>query len=182
MSVRRIENKIQSIAAILLLIMSSMFLVYESIGLREIRNQAASIQIDSSDIKQKNRNQGDYASLFSNSDLTGWIPFVEGVEVGIASEILAKSSDTTGINMDSKFYGMYNLTVNISGIVYNFLDIPGLGHSSEVGKPVVPMMARFIEVPKDVNISLEILYEDPHEMDGFYLMTLAGNIVNSVQR
>lgn len=89
-----------------------------------------------------------------------WIPFVPGAEPGTRSQVVPKSSDTMGLCVDSNFFGMYSLTTYINETRYNVLHVPNAGHTSVVGKPAVPVVTHYLEVPENVQGSIEIVYVD----------------------
>lgn len=96
-----------------------------------------------------------------------WIPFVPGVEPETRSQVLAKSADTMGLCVDSSFFGMHSLATYINETKYNVLNVPSAGHTTALGKPSVPMITRYLEVPHNVNVSFQILYRDMQVLDGY---------------
>ncbi|ODS41762.1 MAG: hypothetical protein A7315_00165 [Candidatus Altiarchaeales archaeon WOR_SM1_79] len=97
-----------------------------------------------------------------------WVPFIAGFDPGTLSRILPKSEDTTGISVDSNIYGMYVLPTNVNGTVFHHLNVPSAGHISDVGKPAVPVITRYFEIPHNININdIEILYMDEQVLDGY---------------
>lgn len=96
-----------------------------------------------------------------------WIPFIHEAAPGSRSEVLPKSGDTMGLCVDTNFMGMYSLTTYINETLYNILHVPNAGHVSEVGKPAVPMVTRFLELPDDVQVSVEIIYEDMQVLEDY---------------
>lgn len=104
--------------------------------------------------------------IMAEDDAT-WIPFIPGAMPGSPSEVLPKSGDTMGLCVDTNFMGMYSLTTYINETRYNILHVPNAGHVSEVGKPAVPMVTRFLELPDDVQVSVEIIYEDMQVLEDY---------------
>jgi hypothetical protein len=98
-----------------------------------------------------------------------WVPFIPGSEPGSLSEIKLKSSDTMGIMVDSDIPGMYITDVLTNNTLYQKLSIPYVGYTMEIGKPEVPVIRRYLEVPYDVNLSVEIFYSNYTILDGYYI-------------
>ena len=101
---------------------------------------------------------------------TYWIPFIPDSEPGSLSEIKLKSSDTMGIMVDSDIPGMYSTNVSINNTLYQKLNIPNEGLTTEIGKPEVPVIRRYLEIPYDVDLSVEIFYSDYTELNGYNVM------------
>lgn len=99
-----------------------------------------------------------------------WIPFIDGAIPGTRSSVLPKSRDTMGLCVDSTFFGLYNYTETIDDVRYNILNVPSAGHADDIGKPAVPLVTRYFEVPFDVNISVRVLYDESQILDDFYLI------------
>ncbi|MHC4742024.1 MAG: C25 family cysteine peptidase [Planctomycetota bacterium] len=91
---------------------------------------------------------------------SNWIPFVSSSTEGALSRTMAKSSDNTGILVASEIPGMYVHDVNVEGELYQTLRIPNAGHIAEVGKPRLPVIKEFIEVPRFVDVTVEIFCSD----------------------
>ncbi len=105
----------------------------------------------------------------ANNDAS-WIPFIPEAVPGSSSEVLPKSGDTTGLCIDSNFMGMYSLPTYVNETRYNVLHIPAAGHVTEVGKPAVPKMTRFLEIPDEVQVNIEIIYEDMQILENYYVI------------
>ncbi|MHA1639099.1 MAG: C25 family cysteine peptidase [Candidatus Heimdallarchaeota archaeon] len=89
---------------------------------------------------------------------------------------MAKSRDTMGFCVDTDFYGMYRITVNATGKVFDYVNIPGAKHFTQPGKPAVPVVTRFLEIPYNydpqmnpISLSYEIMHAEYVELDGYYL-------------
>ena len=89
-----------------------------------------------------------------------WVPFIAGAELGAVHDVKLKASDNTGITVDSDIPGMYVANINIEGETYQRLTIPYAGHTTEIGKPEVPVVRRYLEIPYDVNVTVEVIYSD----------------------
>jgi hypothetical protein len=62
---------------------------------------------------------------------------------------------------------MYNTETTINGTAYNSLSMPSAGYTTIIGKPAVPMVTRFLEVPDNVNINVEVVYSQEQTLEGF---------------
>jgi len=100
-------------------------------------------------------------------DNTTWISLKPGVAPGTSSQILPKSSDNMGLCIDSNFLGMYNLITYINETRWNVLHVPNAGQANELGKPAVPMLTSFLEIPDDVQVTVEVIYQDMQVLEGF---------------
>ncbi|MCK5265700.1 MAG: hypothetical protein KAR03_08840, partial [Candidatus Thorarchaeota archaeon] len=108
-----------------------------------------------------------------------WVRFIEDSDPGTRSKILSKSRDTMGLCVDSTFYGMYNYSETIASIRFNILNVPSCGHASEIGKPAVPLVTRYLEVPYDVNITVRVLYDVNETLTGYYVIPAQTQRVDS---
>ncbi len=92
-----------------------------------------------------------------------WLNFTDDVTRGKPPDIFVKSSDHQRIVIGAKFFGMWNWTEyhNLSPtktIRFDTFEMPLTGHRTEIGDPELPMVTRFIEVPRDVDVTVELLY------------------------
>ncbi|MGD8500505.1 MAG: C25 family peptidase propeptide domain-containing protein, partial [Phycisphaerales bacterium] len=98
----------------------------------------------------------------------GWIPFIPGAEPDAVHDVKLKASDNTGIAVDSDIPGMHSVNVTVGEEVYQKLNIPYAARTAEVGKPQVPVIRRYLEIPYDANyLTVEILYSDPAILAGY---------------
>ncbi|MHA2066048.1 MAG: C25 family cysteine peptidase, partial [Candidatus Thorarchaeota archaeon] len=116
----------------------------------------------------------------STNDEATWIPFIPGSMPGSTSEVLPKSSDNLGICVDSNFLGMYSLTTIINETRFNVLNIPNAGHTSTIGKPAVPTITRFIEIPDGVQASFEVIYSDMQVLEGYNVVPARESATDNV--
>ncbi|MFX1534140.1 MAG: C25 family cysteine peptidase, partial [Promethearchaeota archaeon] len=74
--------------------------------------------------------------------------------------------------VDSEFFGMYNLSFfhEASQTYFNILHVPNAGHAGVIGKPSVPMITRYLEVPKNINFNLQVVYSEMAVLDDFYVI------------
>ncbi|MFX1283230.1 MAG: C25 family cysteine peptidase [Promethearchaeota archaeon] len=113
----------------------------------------------------------DTTSLTLNSvsqSFTGnyWVPFISGDPKD--SVILPKSRDSTGFCIDTNFFGMYVMKREMDdGDSYHQVTIPNCGNLETQGKPAVPHLIRFFEVPMGVKFSLKVIYEQSKTLKGY---------------
>ncbi len=99
-----------------------------------------------------------------------YIDFVQDADFEPMAEVIPKSRDTMGMCVDSNFYGVYYINTNISNINFQHLQIPNAGHMTEIGKPAVPVITRYFEIPHDVYVSINIIYENPYIVSDFFVI------------
>jgi len=115
-----------------------------------------------------------------------WVSFKQST-VGKRLNVAAKSRDTMGLCVDTDFYGMYRITVNVSGKLFDFVNIPGASNLAEAGKPALPTVKRFLEIPYNydpklnpISLSFEILHAEYVELDGYYLNPAQEDLTDTV--
>ena len=99
-----------------------------------------------------------------------YIDFVQDADFEPMAEVIPKSRDTMGMCVDSNFYGVYYINANINNINFQHLQIPNAGHMTEIGKPAVPVITRYFEIPHDVYVSINIIYENPYIVSDFFVI------------
>ena len=75
-----------------------------------------------------------------------------------------------GLCIDSNIYGMYKVDVVANGTSFHNLVIPSAGNVFDVGKPAVPMITGYFEVPRYVNITLQVLYVESTTLSDYYVI------------
>ncbi len=107
-----------------------------------------------------------YASSFRgrNGEWVPIIPYAHPEENFL--EVLPKSRDTLGLSVDSTFVGMWAIPLEINATIYQYLHMPRGGYPVEVGKPAVPVVTRFLEVPHDVDISISVFETEKQILEG----------------
>jgi hypothetical protein len=105
---------------------------------------------------------------FKVSPDEGWLPFIPGAEPGTVHDVKLKASDNTGIAVDSDIPGMHTVNVPVDGEVYQRISMSNVHYTTAVGKPKVPIIRRYLEIPYDVNyLTIEILYSDSVILEGY---------------
>lgn len=106
-----------------------------------------------------------------------WVPFKPGATPDQFPMILPKSEDTTGVCIDSSFAGMFSSTVTLDEKDFDMIEIPYIGYTTQIGEPMVPMVTRFIEVPRDVNANVEIKFVESQILEDFLVMPFQEPVV-----
>lgn len=85
-----------------------------------------------------------------------WVSF-DSTPVGTPAETHMIVSDTTGIIVVADFHGFWKNTFTLDGTGYDDLDMPGAYSLNDPENPKVPVLFEYVEVPHDVDISIEVL-------------------------
>ncbi|MFW9805943.1 MAG: C25 family cysteine peptidase [Candidatus Thorarchaeota archaeon] len=85
-----------------------------------------------------------------------WVP-IDSAPDGTPAEAHATISDTTGITIVADFHGFWRNNFTISGTEYDVLDMPGASSVNEAGVPMLPCLYEFVEIPRCVDITLDVL-------------------------
>ena len=70
-------------------------------------------------------------------------------------------SDPNKIVLNTDLPGISSKTLEIKGLSFTELSIPNEGYSIEIGKPKIPVIRRYIEVPYEAEYSLNIIAAPP---------------------
>ena len=95
--------------------------------------------------------------VFAGED---WISFSGAGKVSNPSVVCSKSGFEQ-IVLNIQVPGLLSKDVNIKGLNFNELTIPGEGYSIETGKPKIPVIRKFVEIPFEANYSLGIVSNPP---------------------
>jgi len=76
---------------------------------------------------------------------------------GTPAEVHVTISDTTGLTIVVDFHGFWRKTVTIDETSYNYIDMPGTGAILDPGKPMLPRLSEYVEIPHGIDISLDVL-------------------------
>ena len=100
----------------------------------------------------------------------GWIPAAPDAPEGDIFEIKMKASDNQGLLVDAQIPGIYVSNATMGGTVFQRVDIQLSGHTTTVGKPMLPVIRVYLEVPRDVDFSVNAKHVEVRTMDGFYIV------------
>ncbi len=87
-----------------------------------------------------------FVSLASSAVSVEWISF-DGSKPGTTPDVEVLQSGEDGVIVHIRVHGIYTGNILADGEVYQWLDIPGWGHVSDVGAPSVPARGFFLEIP-----------------------------------
>ncbi len=90
------------------------------------------------------------------TDLGTWISF-DSSEPGTPAEAHVTISDTSGITIVADFHGFWRNNYTIADTEYDDLDMPGASSMDETGKPMLPCLFEYLEIPHDVDVSIEVI-------------------------
>ena len=85
-----------------------------------------------------------------------WVSF-DSEAPGTPAEANMIISDTTGITIVADFHGFWRSNYSINSIQYYDFDMPGTGTIHEPGKPMLPILTELVEIPHDIDVSVEVL-------------------------
>lgn len=85
---------------------------------------------------------------------------VDGSDLGTTTESFVAISDTAGITLVAEFNG-FLISPN------DTISMPGTSSMKLSGKPDLPRLINYLEIPHDVNISLEVVYGVPELLEGY---------------
>ncbi len=94
-----------------------------------------------------------------------WVSFYLGAPIA-PPDVELKTSDSTRLVISLHCHGMWR-TSNFSGTGYDFLEIPSAGDTRDNGKPALPMINRLVQVPKEIDLTVETLHSQYIELDNY---------------
>ncbi len=99
-----------------------------------------------------------------------WVSFSGGGTPGPA-ELEVLHSDIYGMQVSVTTPGLNVTGIVRDGAAWQQIGVPGMGHISTVGTPQLPMLSRFIAIPKGAVVSVD--YGEPfyRELDDEYLVS-----------
>jgi hypothetical protein len=103
-------------------------------------------------------------SVLSQAGL--WVYFDSSAQ-GTPAEAHVTVSDTSGITIVADFHGFWRSIRNISGILYDDLEMPGASSINEHGKPMLPCLFEYVQIPYDVDVSIEVLASSSANTSGY---------------
>lgn len=104
-------------------------------------------------------------SLFALPAFGAWVPSGTGTELVVRKF----SSDMAGLVLDVTLPGFETSVASTPGGQFARFALPGAGVSSEIGRPNLPVIRKFVEVPYGAKVSLEVT---PLEQKSYTLAVL----------
>ena len=86
---------------------------------------------------------------------------------GTPAEAHVTISDTSGITIVADFHGFWRNNYTINETVYDDLDMPGATPIRGVGKPMVPCVYEYVEIPHSVDVTVDILSFSKNTTSGY---------------
>jgi hypothetical protein len=85
---------------------------------------------------------------------------------GTPAESFVVVSDTSGITVVAEFNGFWRF-IDDNANYSDTVEIPGASYLKENGKPMIPRLITYLEIPHEINVSLDVLYGVPITYDGY---------------
>ncbi|MFW9808242.1 MAG: C25 family cysteine peptidase [Candidatus Thorarchaeota archaeon] len=95
-----------------------------------------------------------------------WVSFDMSAN-GTPAEAHITGSDMSGITIVANFHGFWRSNTNINGTQFDDLKMPGAGSLQNPGAPVLPCLFEYIEIPHDINVSVDILTSSTNTSTGY---------------
>ncbi len=95
-----------------------------------------------------------------------WVSF-DSTAPGTPAEAHVTVSDTTGITIVADFHGFWRNIFTINGTGYDDLEMPGAYSINDPGKPKLPRLFEYVEIPHDVDVSIEVIAFSNASTDGY---------------
>ena len=99
----------------------------------------------------------------------GWIPFDRVAPEGALPNAALKEETTMGTLVRFDVPGLYAQEVKVDDAIFHRLAIPRHSTLLDIGKPEVPIVGQIIEVPRDMNFTLEVVQSKSSKLDYYNL-------------
>ncbi len=103
-----------------------------------------------------------------------WVAFdnLEVAEPGDSVHIDVPISTTEEVIIEFGVPGMNASEIPEQGDIYNFLNISDCGYTTEIGKPQLPVVRRYVAVPSGAMVQTEVLETDYRDIEGYSIYPL----------
>ncbi len=108
------------------------------------------------------------ALVFQGIASENWIPF-GNADQPVYPEVRVVDSDATGLTIHYRLAGILSSDIQREGEWYQMVRLPGEGFSADIGLPQVPAITRYMAVPPQANISVQVLKSQFRMLDDFNL-------------
>ena len=98
-----------------------------------------------------------------------WIAF-DSSAPGTPAETHVTISDTSGITIVADFHGFWRNNHTLNTTMYYELDMPGASSMHEPGAPMLPSLFEYVEIPHNVDVSIEVLASSMGTASGYDIM------------
>jgi hypothetical protein len=95
-----------------------------------------------------------------------WVAF-NGAGAPAAVDVNVPVSDFQEMVADVHTPGMHVTDVSIAGTIYQQLDVTEAGKMTDIGKPELPMIGRYVALPAGATASVEVVDYDATFLDGY---------------
>jgi len=95
-----------------------------------------------------------------------WVSF-DSSTPGTPAESHVTISDTSGITIVIDFHGFWRNNCSINGTEYDDLDMPGATLMRETGKPMLPCLFEYLEIPYNIDVSIDVLASSTNTTSGY---------------
>jgi len=113
------------------------------------------------------------------ADGSTWVSF-DSSPPGTPAEAHVTISDTSGITIVGDFHGFWRTKVTINGTEYDDLTMPGASSIDDTGKPVLPRLFEYLEIPHDVDTSVEVLAASSDYASGYSIRPAPAPVIPSL--
>jgi len=95
-----------------------------------------------------------------------WVHF-DSTDPGTPAEAQVTVSDTTGITVVADFHGFWRSNYTNGTSAYDEVNMPGTSSNHEPGEPMIPILTEFVEIPHDIDVSIEVLATSNDTTSGY---------------
>lgn len=118
------------------------------------------------DIRGKNSTKTNTVETLVRPDPElGWIPFDRVAPEGALPAAALKEETTLGTLVRFDIPGLYARKIKVGKVTFHRLAIPRHTTLLDIGKPELPIVGQIVEIPRDVNFSLEIVQSRSRRLD-----------------
>ncbi len=111
------------------------------------------------------------SSVLSQGGL--WVSF-DSAAPGTPAEAHVTVSDTSGITVVADFHGFWRSNNTVNGTVFDSLEMPGAGSIQSPGLPVLPCLFECVEIPHDIDVSIDVLSSSTDTTSSYNLTPATG--------
>ncbi len=98
-----------------------------------------------------------------------WVQFHSEAEIGGEPEITLLSSDTIRLVVLLECPGMWRDDIILNHTVYDRLEIISAESTADVGNPNIPVLTKMLEVPYDIDVSVELLDSEYQDLSDYHI-------------
>jgi len=95
-----------------------------------------------------------------------WVSF-DSSTPGTLAEAHVTVSDTSGITIVYDIHGFWKRNCTVNSTIYDHLEIPGATWLRDEGKPMLPCLFEYVEIPHDTDVTIDILASSSNVTSGY---------------